>query len=109
MGLYIYRITKHVVEVILPSGERAKANVAAFSYKPTWSDESLNTRWGREAARRIPAGKPCKYFVCGEEDGTVAPGATVYENPRRNVNLPDDLFGSYYLRAAARVAPRPTT
>lgn len=106
MGLYIYRITIHTVEVILPSGKRAQANVAAFGYKPSWTSDEYTRKAARSAARRIPSGRPLKYFVCGEADGTVSPNETVYENPKRLINLPDDLFGSApFPVASVRVAP----
>ena len=95
MGTYIYRISKHTAPVRLADGREVLANVAVFSYKPSWSswDNTFNARMARDAAKRIPAGSPRKYFVCGSEDGTVDGESRVYENPHGRVNVADGALG----------------
>jgi hypothetical protein len=84
MGVYVYRITPHVVRC----NDGELASVAAYALKP-WGGEPASVV-NVAAGRAFPAGKPLARVVLGDRDGTVHPDATVYRNARRRLHIWDD-------------------
>jgi hypothetical protein len=84
MGVYIYRITPHVVTC----SDGKPANVAAYAYKPGWGDSDVVAN--QLAARAFKAGKPLARVVLGDRDGRVDPTSPVYGNTCRRLHIWDD-------------------